>query len=249
MFGRHLRAISESDAVVERPLSILSLLHPPSVNMTRIHFACMIIAMVMITTPVDSNGIASEVIKSHDNNNRKLAEKSAKGKGRQLQKAAIAAWADYLNPERDYNATTWITKKRNQPQYVFDYYVTLLSDIFEKEGAMVNFALVGACDGTNDYTIRERFLPNEHWQALFVEPISLNFEDLNQYLLDNKVSGRSHTIKAAVTNECKSATIIVKTPDVDKTTEDISQPHWMRRQIGGIVDINPDVSRHQSSSQ
>ena len=215
--------------------------------MSRIRIACMIMVMIMILTPADSNGIPSEDVTHTDNNHRKLdhrklAEKSGKGNRRQLQKSAIAAWADYLNPERDYNATSWITKRRNQPQYVFDYYVTLLSDIFEKEGATVNFALVGACDGTNDNTIRNRFLPNEHWQALFVEPISLNFEDLNQYLLDNKVSERSHTIKAAVTNECKSPTIIVKTPDVDKTTEDTSQPHWMRRQIGGIVEINPDVS-------
>jgi hypothetical protein len=62
--------------------------------------------------------------------------------------------------------------------------------------------------GTNDNTIRERFLPNAHWRALFVEPISINFNDLTKFLSDNEVSDRSHAIQAAVTNECASPTII-----------------------------------------
>ena len=166
--------------------------------------------------------------------------KRVKGKGRQVQKAAITAWSSFLNPERDYNATIWTMRRRNQPQQVFDSYVTLLSDVFLKEGATVNFALVGACDGTNDNTIRERFLPNDHWNALFVEPITLNYKDLNKFLLKNKVADRSHTIQAAVTNDCVSPTILVKTPKV-KGKENKKTPHWLRRQIGGIVDINPKV--------
>jgi hypothetical protein len=70
--------------------------------------------------------------------------------------------------------------------------------------------------GTNDNTIRERFLPNAHWRALFVEPISINFLDLTNFLSHNNVSDRSHAIQAAVTNECASPTIIVKTPILDK---------------------------------
>ena len=201
-----------------------------------------VIVVLIILLAVDINSFSQDEVPNDKDENRKLAEKSSKGKGRKLQKAAINSWASYLDPVRDYNATTWITKSRSQPQYVFDYYVTLLSDIFLKEGATVNFALVGACDGTNDNTIRERYLPNAHWRALFVEPITLNFKDLNQYLIDNKVADRSHTIQAAVTNECTSPTIIVKTPNLDKATEDTKVPHWMRRQIGGIVAINPDVS-------
>jgi hypothetical protein len=200
-----------------------------------------VLAVLVVLLAVDSS-FSEEDISNDKEGRRKLASKSSKGKGRALQKAAVNSWAMYLNPERDYNATAWITKTRNQPQYVFDYYVTLLSDIFLKEGATVNFALVGACDGTNDNTIRERYLPNAHWRALFVEPITLNFKDLNQYLVDNNVADRSHTIQAAVTNECTSPTIIVKTPNLDKATEDTKVPHWMRRQIGGIVAINPDVS-------
>ena len=158
---------------------------------------------------------------------------------RQIQKAAVEAWGESLNPAEDYNSTKWITKKRSQPQYVFDYYVKRLSDLFLAKGAMVNFALVGACDGTNDVTIRERYLPNEHWRGLFVEPILLNVEDLRKYLTESKVMHRSHIIQAAATNECNRSTITVKTPSRDYMT-DSKIPHWMRRQIGGIVAIRPD---------
>jgi hypothetical protein len=117
--------------------------------------------------------------------------------------------------------------------------VKRLSDFFLTRGATVNFALVGACDGTNDVTIRERFLPNEHWRGLFVEPISLNVEDLRKYLQEHNVMHRSHIIQAAATNQCNKSTITVKTPSREYMT-DSKVPHWMRRQIGGIVAIRPD---------
>ena len=210
-----------------------------TMTMKSLRNVCILVLLVVLTL-VDSNSIGSRDLSSQK---EERSGRSLKGKAKQIQRAAIEAWASYLVPERDYNATAWITKNRSQPQYVFDYYVSLLSDLFLDVGATVNFALVGACDGTNDNTIRDRYLPNAHWRALFVEPISLNFADLNQFLLDNKVADRSHTIQAAVTNECTSPTIIVKTPIIDKATEDTKVPHWIRRQIGGIVDINPIVSK------
>ncbi len=167
-------------------------------------------------------------------------EKRKRGRDvRQIQKAAVEAWGASLNPSHDYNATKWITAKTSQPQYIFDYYVKRLSDLFAEKGATVNFALVGACDGTNDNTIRERYLPNEHWRAIFVEPISLNVADLKKFLADHGVANRSYVLQAAVTNHCNASTIIVKTPDRDYMT-DTKKPHWMRRQIGGIVGIRPD---------
>ena len=200
------------------------------------------VIMLVVVTLVNIDSLGQEDLSKQKEEG---VQKVGRGKSRQIQKAAIEAWGAYLEPERDYNATKWITttKSRNQPQYVFDYYVSLLSDLFKEKGAFVNFALVGACDGTNDNTIRDRYLPNAHWRALFVEPISLNFADLNKFLADNQVTARAHTIQAAVTNECTSPTIIVKTPIIDKETEDKNVPHWIRRQIGGIVLINPDVSR------
>jgi hypothetical protein len=192
---------------------------------------------------VGTNSFTKEDVSMHDSAAiRNSVGKKVMGKGRQIQMAAIAAWTAYLSPEQDYNATIWTISFDNRPQDAFDSYVKHLSDVFLKEGATVNFALIGACDGTNDKTIRERYLPNNHWNALFVEPITLNYNDLNQYLIKNKVKNRSHTIQAAVTNECASPTILVKTPKV-KAVEDTKVPHWLRRQIGGIVDIDPDV-RH-----
>lgn len=64
---------------------------------------------------------------------------------------------------------------RRQPQNFFDFYVQKLSDLFLEKDAIVNFALVGACDGTNDNTIRDRYIPNYHWHGVFVEPFSINF--------------------------------------------------------------------------
>ena len=161
---------------------------------------------------------------------------------RRIQRAAVEAWGASFDPDVDYNATKWITPKHSQPQYVFDYYVKRLSDLFAEKGATVNFALVGACDGTNDNTIRERYLPNEHWRAIFVEPISLNVADLKKFLSDKGVSHRSYVLQAAVTNHCNTSTIIVKTPDRDYMT-DTKKPHWMRRQIGGIVPINEETGK------
>ena len=155
------------------------------------------------------------------------------------QRTAVLAWGASLDPATDYNATKWISGKRSQPQYVFDFYVKRLSDLFKTKGATVNFALVGACDGTYDNTIRERYIPNEHWRAIFVEPISLNVHDLKSFLADQGVSHRSYVLQAAVTNQCNSSTIIVKTPDKD-FMQDKKKPHWQRRQIGGIVPIRED---------
>ena len=166
---------------------------------------------------------------------------SEKGKNRQVQRAAVTAWSTYLNPERDYNATLWRMRVRHHPENVFDSYAGLLSEVFKKEGATVNFALVGACDGTNDITITDRFLPNKHWNALFVEPMTLNYRDLNKFLVEKNVADRSHTIQAAVTNDCPSPTILVKTPKVKEEKENVTQPHWLRRQIGGIVAFDTKV--------
>ena len=207
------------------------------------HFLPMklITILLLIIGIVGTNSFPKEDDSMHKSAERRnTVGKKVMGKGRQIQKAAIAAWTAYLSPERDYNATTWTMSFGTQPQEAFDSYVKQLSSVFLKEGATVNFALIGACDGTNDKTIRERYLPNNHWKALFVEPITLNYNDLNQFLVDNKVTDRSHTVQAAVTNECASPTILVKTPKV-KAKEDTKVPHWLRRQIGGIVDINPDV--------
>lgn len=152
-----------------------------------------------------------------------------------IQKAAVKAWSQSLS-EYDYNATEWARTMRKQPQNFFDHYVQQLSDIFKENKAIVNFALVGACDGTNDNTIRDRYLPNDHWFGVFVEPFSINFKDLNEFMDSHGVMSRTHLIQAGATSHCNSSTLKMKRPDFEETNK--SMPHWMRRQIGAVVPLN-----------
>lgn len=143
------------------------------------------------------------------------SDKSSRKKDKTLkyQRIAVDSWARELTPD-DYDREKWpsITGHR-QPQHVFDFYAQKLSDSFAANKAKVNFFLVGACDGTHDKTIRDRFLPNENWNGIFVEPITMNFKDLNKFIADNKVESRSITIQAAVTDVCKTPTVPMKVCD------------------------------------
>jgi hypothetical protein len=42
--------------------------------------------------------------------------------------------------------------------------------------------MIGACDGTSDNTIRELFLPNEHWRGVFVGVGILNLLYSSMYV-------------------------------------------------------------------
>jgi hypothetical protein len=151
------------------------------------------------------------------------------------QRAAVKAWASSLT-EDDFNATLWAKKLRWQPANFFEYYAGKLSDIFLENGAKVNFALVGACDGTNDRTIRDKYLPNEHWRGVFVEPFAMNYKDLSNYMETHGVSHRTHLIHAAATRKCSTPTLKMKRPTFEE--KNASLPHWMRRQIGAVVPLS-----------
>lgn len=162
-------------------------------------------------------------------------EKSAKKKDKflKVQRYAVEAWSKELTVA-DYDLKQWpAITKHNQPQHIFDFYAQKLSDVFLSNGGKVNFVLVGACDGTHDKTIRDRFIPNQNWNAVFVEPISYNFNDLNTFLQTNGVSNRSITIKAAVTDSCPTKTVPVKVAKYEE--KDPNLPHWLRREIGSIL--------------
>ena len=59
---------------------------------------------------------------------------------------ALEAWADYLNPEVDYNTTLWKIAHRSSTWSVhFNEYAKKLSKVFESARAKVNFAMIGAC--------------------------------------------------------------------------------------------------------
>mmetsp|Transcript_40030 Transcript_40030/g.69302 ORF Transcript_40030/g.69302 Transcript_40030/m.69302 type:complete len:430 (-) Transcript_40030:149-1438(-) len=151
------------------------------------------------------------------------------------QRAAVKAWAESLQA-KDYDPSDWAKTHHWQPANFFEFYASKLSDIFVEKGAKVNFALVGACDGTNDRTIRDKFLKNEHWRGVFVEPFSMNYKDLSNYMETHKVSHRAHLIHAAATSKCTSPTIKMKRPTFEEKNS--SLPHWMRRQIGAVVPLD-----------
>ena len=145
---------------------------------------------------------------------------------------AILAWANTLS-ENDYNATFWRVTMRTQPQNFFVHYGELLSHVFADNNAMVNFVLVGACDGTNDQTIRDAYIPNKHWRGMFVEPVPKNYLELTKFLESNMVTDRSFTLNTAVTDICETANVTFKVSAVEDNDPDA--PHWVRRQIGSIV--------------
>lgn len=169
-------------------------------------------------------------------------DKRLAGKSKDLShgRQALETWARSLT-EEDYNVTNWRYKFRSKtPQVFFDQYLKEMSAKFADEDAHVNFALVGACDGLADPTIRLRFLPNKHWRAVFVEPMTPNVKDLTSYLTKNKVIDRSLVIQAACTKICEEPTLTVERPlyeeiNNNKTgTEKKEIPHWLRREIGSI---------------
>lgn len=145
-----------------------------------------------------------------------------------IQRQAIQAWGKQLT-EDDLNPSAW----KKQPQYMFDHYIHVLSDIFKGKKAKVNFILVGACDGTHDITISQGYLPNDHWRGVFVEPFEINYNDLTNFMKKSNVLDRTHLIHAAATNVCNSTTIKMKRPTFEEKNK--SLPHWMRREIGAVV--------------
>ena len=72
--------------------------------------------------------------------------------------------------------------------------------------------LIGACDGTADNTIRNLFLPQEHWRGVFVEPLTMNVRDLIKYMTDHHANQRSFIIHAAATSECTKPTLLMERP-------------------------------------
>lgn len=162
------------------------------------------------------------------------ADTSGSG-GSKNQHLLVQQWADSLRPEVDYNGTKQWRKTfgADDPSLFFFQYSEKFSQMAEKVGATVNFVSIGACDGTEDPVIKNGFLAHPHWNGVFVEPMSNNFADLTKMFETHGVANRSTAIKGAATAECTSPFIEVQRPLFEE--KDPTLAHWMRRQIGGIV--------------
>lgn len=157
-------------------------------------------------------------------------------------KKAVDEWTETLAPEVDYNATGWRYRFHSRsPQTFFDQYVKQVSKAFGNQGATLNFCMVGACDGLADPAIRDRFLPNKHWRAIFVEPMSVNVADLIKYLQKAEAFDRSVVLRAAATKSCADPTLMVERPLYEEKNakkaegEKKNIPHWLRREIGSVL--------------
>jgi hypothetical protein len=115
------------------------------------------------------------------------------------QRAAVKSWANSLS-EPDFDPDHWLSEfNTDQPQNYFEQYAKRLSSIFSENDAFVHFALVGACDGTHDATIRDLYLPHPHWRGVFVEPFEMNFNDLKSFMDTHGVAARTVVLHAAAT--------------------------------------------------
>jgi FkbM family methyltransferase len=166
--------------------------------------------------------------------------------GKQLPvRIALEAWANSLSPDKDFNVTMWaITAHSRSPSDYFDKYAGRISTVFQNNQANVNFVSVGACDGITDPIIKNRFLKNDHWRAVFIEPMTPNVRDLRTFIEQHGATNRSLVIQAAATSECTEPTIKVERPLYEeRNTENKTIPHWLRRQIGSIVPSHRDHAR------
>jgi len=161
--------------------------------------------------------------------------KAGKGQGMGKappQKRAIMAWAASLT-SNDEDPAWWAKNVNSNPPQQFDHYIVRLSKVFALHSARVNFVSIGACDGTNDHTITQRYFKNPHWDGLFVEPMSINYRDLVDVLKENDVFSRSFALRAAATSKCENPTLTVTRP-LYEDKGNHKAAHWLRRQIGSI---------------
>jgi hypothetical protein len=164
----------------------------------------------------------------------------------------LQLWKQSLGTE-DFNATHWMTRFRTRllPQRYFAAYAKQLSDLWIRANITppLNFALIGACDGTHDRTIEELYIPNHHWHGLFVEPVERNFNDLIKFLHKHHLDNRTTAVQAAVAGKCASvwpngtANVAFRTSVLEDYRPD--SPHWLRRQIGKILSSD-EINEFQS---
>lgn len=190
---------------------------------------------VLIFIPLVTSKNASKRNNNRDETTVKR-KRPKKSKSRPTQEALLD-WVHSLIPEKDYNATYWCKKFHSRStQDFFFKYVEQLTNIFVKKGAIVNFASIGACDGISDPTIKYQFLKYPNWRGVFVEPMSNNFRDLEDFMASKGALNRSFLLRAAATEICQSPTIVVERPMYEEqNSKNRTIPHWLRRQIGSIL--------------
>lgn len=110
---------------------------------------------------------------------------------RKKDRAVLMQWA---RSQLLANTSDW----KNNTMDTFHTYMQKLSKVYCDHNASMSFFLIGACDGSYDATM-SYYLMNSHWRGVFVEPDSVNFKDLTNFLVNKNVSHRSLVMQAAAT--------------------------------------------------
>lgn len=189
----------------------------PKINMNSFIISLFILSICILYSSYAED---AENNKAKLRGNGKSGKKGRKNKngGESPEKIAIRTWANSLT-ENDYSVDYWNEKfKSTTASDFFNGYAMKLSNIFKDVKAKVNFVLVGACDGTGDKTIKNIYLPNDHWRGVFVEPMSINVRDLIQFMAAKNIAHRSMIIRAAATSKCVNSTIVVERPLYEEKT-------------------------------
>lgn len=156
---------------------------------------------------------------------------------------ALREFVESSDSKLDWDPTYWRAKRGRTESDIFNFYLSRMSTAFQNHGANLNFVSVGACDGTADKAIDMFLLPNNsHWHGVFVEPMSNNVRDLHKRLEKFNVTDRSTVIRAAATRHCTEDTLRVQRPLYEETKPET--PHWLRRQIGGVVTKDAPPKAH-----
>ena len=142
------------------------------------------------------------------------------------QEIALQSWLHSFNSTK-----TDIIKQSKEITYqtTFYNYCQQLSDIYQYNHAYINFMSIGACDGTHDMILEKVYLTNDHWNGMLIEPSSHNYDDLVRLIQTKRITHRTLTLHAAVTDVCNENTIQFKVSKYDITKP--NEEHWLRRQV------------------
>ena len=151
------------------------------------------------------------------------------------QRMFLEKWIIWLKTQEDMKQNKFqkeIGREWTGDDY-FNAYNRRMSLFAEAAHTTLFFMSIGACDGTEDPTIK-LFVKNPHWEGLFVEPMDLNVRDLRVMLQSRAVLNRSIIVQAAATAVCKKPTLTFSRPLFEQINK--SNEHWLRRQIGGVIE-------------
>ena len=120
---------------------------------------------------------------------------------------------------------------------IFYRYSDKLHKAFLKHHVSINLLVVGSCDFKGSAGVEKLAKVNSNWNGILVEPVPVNYEDLNKLLKEQKIDHRMKTLHGAVVDTCDKSTVQFAFPiGYEKYTPNAA--HWLRREIGFVYHVN-----------